>query len=287
MNNIANYLPLTGATNRQSSPYDFRSAGYVQEQSLKSRESLDTDLVIHTKDGDKISISSDSFSQLDAQTYNSQGVVQTQSGTAAFSHNYREISLASGKSFSYSVEGSLDENELKDLDAMLKGLDGIVSDVKGGDMQGALDGALGLGTFDTFSAYKVDISYEQYYEMSSSMASMVTESQQVGSGQVSDNLVESGKEPQKQGVPFNPDKFFEKLLKQFENHEEKFLAAAKDPVHKLFQHHMGELKDDVAPPENLLAMLQSASDRLESFLEKFTPEEQADVESPDEKEDDD
>lgn len=266
MNNIDNQFPLTGSTNRQNSPYDFRSAGYLEQQSIKSRESLDTDLVIHTKEGDKVTISSDSYTNLDTYTYNSMGMVQTNAGTEAYSEQYREITLASGKSFSFTVLGDLNEDELKDLESMLKGVDEIVSDVKEGDMEGALNGALGLGDFRTFSAYKVDISYEQYYEMTSSMAATAT-AQKESSGE---NIpAESISQNEKQGVPFNTDKFFDKLLSHLDKSNEKLLGAVKNPLNKLFQHHLDELSDLAEDSKSLMKMIDEAMKKADAFIEKM------------------
>lgn len=264
MNNIANQFPLTGLSNRQNTPSESYSAGYVKEQSFRSQESLDTDLVIHTKDGDKVTITADSFSQLDAYTYDSKGIVQTQSGSAAYSQNYREITLATGNSFSFSVQGDLDEDELKDLDAMLKGLDGIITDVKDGDMKGAVEGALGLGNFDTFSAYKVDISYQQSYEMSSSMAAVETHT---GPAAIEDG----DKEASKPGL-FNADNFFNKLLKQLDKHDQKLFGPAKNPINKLFQHHLDEMKDVTDQSQSIKEMIEKAMEKVDSFIETMMPE---------------
>ena len=79
MNNTAIPPPLSEFFSRHHSLSDFRSSTDVKEQSFKSHESFETGLVLQTKEGDQITLSSSSFSQMDALTYDSKGIVQTAS----------------------------------------------------------------------------------------------------------------------------------------------------------------------------------------------------------------
>lgn len=277
MNNIDNQFPLTGLSNRQNSLTDYRSAGYVKEQSFTSHENLDTDLVIHTKDGDRVTLTSNSYSQMDAYTYDSKGMVQTEAGTASFSNSYREISLASGKSFSFTVEGTLDDDELKDLDNMLKGLDGVISDVTTGDMDGAVEGALGLGSFDSFSAFSVDINYQQYVEVTSSMAATSTQSipansdnaEQSKQPQLSQILEDEEPQPKNNPLFLDFDKLFGKIIDQLDNHDEKTIGFGKNPINKLFKHHLDEIQNGEDKPIPLSQIIEKAMDKTDSFIDKM------------------
>lgn len=277
MNNINNQFPLTGLSNRQNSLADYRSAGYVKEQSFKSHENLDTDLVIHTKDGDVVTLTSNSYSQMDAYTYDSKGMVQTEEGTAAFSNSYREISLASGKSFSFTVEGDLSNAELKDIDNMLKGLDEVIYDVTTGDMNGAIEGALGLGGFDSFSAFSVDINYQQYVEVTSSMAATATQSIPANSNGVEQSkqpsppqLAETEEQhPKNKPMFLDFDKLFGKIIDQLDNHDEKIVGFAKDPINKLFKHHLGEMKNGEDKAAPLSQLIEKAMKKTDSFIDKM------------------
>lgn len=275
MNNIDNQFPLTGLSHRQNSLPDYRSAGYVKEQSFTSHENLDTDLVIHTKDGDRVTLISNSYSQTDAYTYDSKGMVQTEAGTAAFSNSYRDISLASGKSFSFTVEGDLNEDELKDLENMLKGLDGIISDVTTGDMNGAIKGALGLGGFDSFSAFSVDINYQKYVEVTTSMAATSTQSipangnnaEQSKQPQLSQLLEDLEPQPKNKQLVFDFDKLFEKIINQLDYHDEKIVGFGKNPINKLFKHHLNEIENDKDKAPPLSQIIEKAMDETESFID--------------------
>ncbi len=97
MNNTAIPSPFAELSSRHNSLADFRSSTYVREQSFRSHESFETGLVLQTKEGDQVTLSSNSFSQLDALTYDSKGVVKTESEISVFSQSQREIRLASGQ----------------------------------------------------------------------------------------------------------------------------------------------------------------------------------------------
>ena len=181
---------------------------------------------------------------------------------------------ASGKSFSFAVEGDLDQNELKDLSTMLRGIDKIVSEVVSGDMDGAVNKAQKLTGYDSFSAYSVDISYEAYYAASSSTAAMASES----SGQYLPEQDGENKELAPPSAPQFPsfDNFFGSLMEELNKYGEDLLASAKNPLNQLFKHHLGELEDDT--PSSVADMVEKAMNQVDSFLDKILTDFSAPVE---------
>lgn len=267
MNNIQNQFPLTGY--RQNSPTDYRSAGYIKEQSFTSSETLDTDLVIHTKEGDTVTINSSSYSNLDAYTYNSKGMVQSEAGSAVFQENSREITLANGQSLSFSVEGDLSEDELKDIDSMLQGLDSVIADMKAGDMAGAMKSALGLGEFDNFSAYSADINYEQYVEVTTTTAAVAnTRQEEMPAGAAKEP--DSGSETLQQNTGLKPDNIFDKLLEKFSQRDNKLLQAVQSPSNSLFRRHINEMQGNSQQFDSLVDLLEGAMNKFETFFEKIS-----------------
>lgn len=281
MNNISNKLPQMGLSHQKNHLPDFHSATIAKEQSLRTRESLDTGLVIQTKEGDKVTLTANSFKSMDAFMYDSKGIVQTDSGTMAFSQSQREITLASGQSFSFTVEGDLSEEELADIDDILKGLDGVISEMTSGDMEGAVDKAMNLGNFDTFSSFAADISYRRSYQMSSAMAATATQSLPAEESPTSEpaSLSNPSTPPEKEapGVNrgqgfFDVDKFFDRLMKQLANHEDKQVGLAQNPIDKLFQHHLERLEEAEEDFEALSTVIEEAMDRVDSLIsEMMTP----------------
>lgn len=268
MNNINSQFPLTGYSRANSSPTDYRSAAYIKEQSLFAQEQLNTDLVIETKEGDKVTISSDSFAQMDSYTYNAQAMIQTPDGSAAYSESYQELTLMSGYNFSFSVEGDISDDELADINNMLKGMDEIISYMKAGDMDQAFNSALNLGDFDTFSGYSVDISYEQTYAMSSSEAAAVTE------GTTTTPVENSESSPAKKGnhaAPHNGnapgnDLLFERILQQMEKFDQKIAKAAQEPLNKLLSHHLEQLEGN-EDPTGLADFIQQTKDGINQLFD--------------------
>lgn len=267
MNNITNQYPWTGYNN-QSSATDYRSLAYLREQSVSAEKLLNTDLVIQTKEGDTVTINSESFSQLDAYTYEGQAMVQTGSGTTLSSESYREISLSSGETFSFSVEGDLSEEELADIDSMLKGLDRVIADMKEGDMDGAMKNALRLGEFDTFSAYNVDIMFQQSYQMNSSTTAIAEETSTTpASGDIFTDLAKTGSMETSQLF----EMFFENLVTELDTEKPELVNAARNPIHKLMDRHRDTVDENNTDAADLNKMLTKAMKKMDNFIKHLLP----------------
>jgi hypothetical protein len=269
MSNIANQLPQMGVSPRRNSQPDSFSSAAVREQSVNYNENLDTDLVLETKEGDKVTLSANSYSRMDAYLYDSKGMVQNEAGNALYSESIREITLASGHSFSFSVEGDLNEDELADIESLLQGLDGVIYEMKQGDMFGALDEAMGMGGYESVASFEANISYQQSYQMTSTAAAATTQTfpareEVVGSGDAAKKSVPAD-HSDKFFADF--DKFFDKLVKQIENHDDKIIGLAKDPINKLFGHHLGK-KDDADTADSIYAILQDAMEKIDTLIDE-------------------
>ena len=270
MNTLAHNFPFSALSSRQNSLPDYRSAGYVQQQSIKTRESLDAGLVIQTRDGDQVTISSSSFSQMDAFLYDSRGYVENENTTAAFSTSQRELTLASGQSFSFSVEGSLSEEELQDIANILKGIDGVISKMSKGDMSGAMDKALKMGDYDTVSAYSADISYQRSYEMSSVEGATATRSLPSSyEAEQRPALAPASEEVPGEDVSLQPalqaDSLFSRIMEQFDEYNDRLIGLARKPVNQLFGHHLRQRDDD--HDKQFVDSLQAVMAEVDAFME--------------------
>lgn len=277
MNNINDQFPLTGYSRANTSPTDYRSAAYVKEQSVFAQEQLDTDLVIETKEGDKVTISSDSFAQMNSYTYDARGVIETADGSAAYAESYQEITLMSGYNFSFSVEGDINDEELADIQNMLKGMDEIISHMKSGDMDQAFNSALNLGDFDSFDAYSVDIRYQQSVAMSASEAASLAESTTTpveNSDTASETKQGNHAGPHNGNAP-GYDQLFERILHQMEKFEEKTAKAAQNPLNQLFDYHMDQLGDD-ENDTGIADFIQKTRDGINQLLDSLAPDFSAD-----------
>jgi putative lipoic acid-binding regulatory protein len=239
MSSISNQSSMAGLSPRQSTIPDAQFSNYVRKQSFSAYESLDAGLSIKTKEGDLITLTSSSYAEVDAFMYDSKGVLQTDSGKVMVSQNIREITLRSGESFTFSVVGDLNEEELEDIEAIVKGIDEVISQMAVGDMEGAVAKAVSMGGYDSVSMYAADITYQRSYAMTSEVqAETVKTLPEAGIMPEDNTLPGNYRSHQKRNNSlYNIDKFIEKMMKNMEKFEEKLIDKAQTPIDKLFRHH--------------------------------------------------
>jgi len=264
MSGISTSQPvMAGPTPRQNNLSDAQFSSYVRKQSISAYESLDAGLTIQTKEGDFVTLTSNSFAELDAHNYNSKGILQTESGMAMATQNTREITLTTGENFSFSVVGELSEEELTDIEAIVKGIDEIISEMAKGDMDDAVDKALSMGGYDTVSMYAADISYQRTYQMTSELQAETLKpileqeaKPKIGSkidpvlqnenfsqpSTIKPYLENDSPRKKRDNTIKNLNKFVEKMTEQLEKHAEKLIDKAQKPIAQLFKHHLGDMK---------------------------------------------
>ena len=265
MNNMPHaFAPQTPAPNTPRQ-HPFSSSVHQKEMMLRSQQSSSADLVIETREGDRVALSSSNYSTMSAYTYTGEGVLQTESGSALVSQNYREIALSSGQSFSFTVEGDLSEEEIADIESLLKGLDKVMTKMRHGDIFGAMDKALKIGSFDSVSSYSADLSYRSSYEMSSSTYAATTETLQ-------EQTEGPPARPPEEDAPnrINFDNFFSRLMEQLEAHENRLVGLAHSPINTLFNHHIEEGQKDGEESSSIIEALKTARDELTALIEELT-----------------
>ncbi len=285
MSSISNQPLLASAAPRQNYLSDAQFLSYVRKQSISAYENLDAGLTIQTKEGDLVTLTSNSYAQLDAHMYDSRGVLQTESGSAMVTQNRREITLTSGESFSFSVIGDLSEAELADIEAIVKGIDEVISEMVQGDMDDAVDKALSMGGYDTVSMYAADISYERSYQIVSQTTSQ-TGAQTMGSiPEAQPEMLPKEESPavsankffpenytpgkQQESAIKNINKFIEKMTEQLAKHEAKLVDKAQKPIDKLFRHHLEDVKKDLDSDRDQKFSPYNAIDKVRQQIEKF------------------
>ncbi len=253
MSGISTNQPvMAGPAPWQNNLSDAQFSSYVRKQSISAYESLDAGLTIQTKEGDLVTLTSSSFAEFDAHTYTSKGILQTESGMAMATQNTREITLTSGESFSFSVVGELSEEELTDIEAIVKGIDEIISEMTQGDMDDAVDKALSMGGYDTVSMYAADISYQRSYQMMSEVRAETEAKPEVEPVLQDENLNQlstikpypENHSPHKKrdDTIKNINNFFEKMVEILEKYEEKLIDKAQQPIAQLFNHHRDDIQ---------------------------------------------
>jgi len=142
-------------TNEQSS-----KVGEVNYNSdLYASSSRSSDLTIITADGDKVSIS---FSDTQRSSQNESYARGDNKETYQFaSGNYREVS------FSYHIEGNIDEGEQKAIESLINEVNVLQKDFFNGDIEKAYEHALTLG-FDNeqIANFSIDLQQSQITKVS-------------------------------------------------------------------------------------------------------------------------
>jgi len=235
MNSISD-TSSQGLTGNRGYLQDTRFSSHSRQLSMSAHERLDTGLTIQTKEGDIVTLSSSSFSEFNAYEYNSQGQIQTDAGYALISQHSREVTLSTGDQFSFSVQGDLNEQELADIEAIIKGVDGIVAEVAQGDMDEAVAKAMSMGGYSTVSMYSAEISHERYY-------AVTEETRSISQGILPDSTpAASG--PPVSNIMGHAAHLVDKMAGFLEKQEEKILAKAQSPLASLFEQLLKNSADD-------------------------------------------
>ncbi len=277
MSSIQSQSLSAGVSPRLSTLPDSQFSSYVKKQSYSAYESLDAGLTIKTREGDLVTLSSSTFSKLDAFFYNSKGVLQTDAGKISVTQNQREITLASGESFTFTVAGDLNEQELLDIEAIVKGIDEVISEMTQGDMEDAVAAALAMGGYDSIAGYSADITYQKSYAMTSEVQAKTEETGSwpamlpygKDTGPAKMELFEENRKAwnNKYNSIENLDKFFQKMAEKF---DEKLMDKVQEPIDKLFRHHLRNMEKNHGEDGSLRNAIENAGQKIDKMIDKMT-----------------
>lgn len=125
-------------------------------------EQSSKEVSIETKEGDLVTIADASYFEGSVSSYNSFG----RSGGESSFFSYESFAFQTGREFTLSVEGDLNKNEISDIKNIMKDMEGIMAELRSGDMQEAVDMALGmLNHRDTLQSIEAELSYESRFSM--------------------------------------------------------------------------------------------------------------------------
>ena len=141
--------------NQTARPGEFGSLSQTEKISLW--ESRETDVSIVTQEGDYVTISADSEFQLNFSTYDHTGRMK---GYTSRLHS-ETLSLESSQEFSISVDGDLNEQEIKDIRKVLQSLDNIMKDLLSGKPDQGMIRAEKLGDLGSLSSLDATLQVEQ------------------------------------------------------------------------------------------------------------------------------
>lgn len=260
MTSIADFLPAgPAAPGFKNSP----QAGAVhQEKFLHMLEKLEAGVTIHTREGDVVTLSAGSSAAFASSEYNSQGVIQAENGTSRAGYHQRTVSLHTSESFSFGVQGDLNEQELADIDAIIQGIDGIIGQMATGNMDAAFSLAKDMGGFDSISMYAADISLEQ----------RVTYQQNTLSGASYGKPARAGSAHRAAPASVNsPASFTDKMARFLEKQEDMLVGKSAPGLDALFRHHRENLPEKQQQhPEGALSLaLESARKQMDQLIKEM------------------
>lgn len=286
MSSIPSQSAPAGLSSLQHALSDAQYSTYARQVSVRAKESLNAGLTIQTREGDLVTLNASSYAEFDSHSYNSQGVVQTENGRAVALQNYREMTLASGERFSFSVEGHLSEEELQDIEAIIGGVDGIIEQMTEGDMEEAVDMALNMGGYSTISSYSADISYERFYSRTTRAVGRAGSVPALNAGDSNhitglpapDTPVSQPESPRNsdlflaasQDLFGNITRLMEEIARNLQDQDDALLAKSREPLDRLFSHHLektGQGQDESAP---LVTALNETRKQVEQLIDQLT-----------------
>ncbi len=248
----------------------------VSKESMSASESRNLNLNIMTKEGDVVSLSKDSFMDFSSLSYDKSGSISSGNKNAALNFSSRSMTLASGSSFTFSVQGDLSESELDDIESLVDSLDEIMYEMASGKMDKAFDMALGMDEFESFSEYSADLNYASAfnYEQQSAWSSNSQYDKGISSGL-------SGFEELAGEDADSSNMLLEMMMEAMDKLAEKEDIMPKNiqkPVDQLFSHHINELKtdNDGKEPKNDMIQLfeqaqQGMKDNFNRIMQSMSP----------------
>src|SRR6056297_3303490 len=212
------------------------TASRSSELYVNSYSSLDAGLTIQTREGDMVSLSTRQYSELEVNEYSNQGIVSNEDGYAATSYNRREITLSTGETFAFTVEGDLNEEELEDIESIITGVDGIIGEMMEGDLEDAFSQAMRMGYYDSISSYEADITLQYGYAMYSEAQTAATGA--LGQEPAAAYLEDSDDGESKRTAGNLEIPLMDQLSDLLEQQQEDALARAREPLSNLFDHYL-------------------------------------------------
>jgi len=140
----------------------------LRAERFARKESKDTDLVLRTKDGDIVTLSRSTNKSAEFSTYSG----FNKNGNSMVSENGYSMGFAYSSMYEISIEGDIDENELKDINKAINSLDKAMTKLSKGNVDEALKDALSIGSLGSVAGYEASLTYTetkeyQYAEKSS------------------------------------------------------------------------------------------------------------------------
>ncbi|MBF0572725.1 MAG: hypothetical protein HQK69_03055 [Desulfamplus sp.] len=300
MSSISQLGSSIGSLQNRSNLGDYAALS-ERKEALQASQSKNLELSLNTKDGDTVTLSAGSFMEFSALAYDKSGRISNGSENSSVRLSSREMTLASGSQFTFSVKGSLSEQEMDDIENLVKTLDDVINKMATGDMDDAVAKALEMQNgYENISGFEANLSTSNSYsfEQAISKQEYYSDSNIEGREDIGNLLGgllnENGSNDtvnglnQNSGPTAEPDilkdsssRLMDMMLKELEKLREENKAVtrkAAEPVDQLLSHHIDQLKKSGENSENnetntgLLDQLANARKGMADEFRKMMPE---------------
>ncbi|MBF0199945.1 MAG: hypothetical protein HQK66_01270 [Desulfamplus sp.] len=302
MSNISSFNSLNPGYGRGDTGH-LHARASENKEALNASEKKSLELSLTTREGDVVTINAGSFMDFASLSYDRSGKVSNGYSTASAKTSSHEMTLASGSQFTFSVQGSLSEDEMKDIESIVKTLDEVVYAMSTGKMDDAVEKALGMGldNYGTVSGFNADLSYSSSYSYEKETATQTYYSGSPGIGQdVAGGIMgrdysgimgrDSGGMPRGSGTmgrdygvmdkgsgldmsdifKNSSSRLLEMMLEELEKMKEEggnIPRRAAEPVDQLMVHHMDEHKGEVPSALSLDDLKDTREGMRQYFLD--------------------
>ena len=237
-----------------------------EQGSVNTSRNQTLDLSLKTREGDLVTINATSFSELEAFAYDQTGQMVNGGASSTSRFSSRTMTLETGSSFTFSVNGDLSDQELDDIEQLLGGLDRVLGKMASGDMDGAVETALGMTGYDTVSSFSADLSMEKSY----TVATAVSREHYAGSQGSAPAMPSPGSS--------QIETLVERMMALMDEADGKIQKASHQPVDQLFAEHLRAfdrlvLNPDHGPDETdalKYEMMTDLRQRMQSLFDGFS-----------------
>ncbi|MBF0204954.1 MAG: hypothetical protein HQK67_11775 [Desulfamplus sp.] len=262
MSDISRLGPSVGGLQNRGDLGEFGSLSQKRE-ALQASQSKNLELSLTTKEGDVVTLSAGAFMDFASLSYDKSGRISNGSENVSARSSSREMTLASGSQFTFSVKGSLSEQEMNDIENIVKTLDEVINKMSTGNMDDAVAKALemqdgydsvsgfeaNLSTSSSYS-FEKEIAKQAYYADSGDKGNFINRGHgRIGEGNNNGSGVQGSGLNQDELMPEiakdSSTRLMDMMLKELKKLQEKnqgIPRKAEEPVDQLLAHHMDQLK---------------------------------------------
>jgi len=264
MSSISNILSQFPDFQHVSSNAPF--AVRTQQFQAQAHTSTTSNFSFTTAEGDRVSLSTGSASQLSFESYNFLGLAEGQGVNV----RSQQLSTSVQSNFNLLIEGDLNEQELADIQAFLQSSKGLLQELAAGNDEHAAETALSLSELDSLSSASL------FFQQTTSISLAFRSTELVDQGDAQTNDAQRRGPQDERGPGRTIGHFLDKIRKaqdQFQIDPEKLGKRIPTLLSKLLENLENPVSEKDSPPSLFDKIRQELLPSLLQSLQKLTPEE--------------